>query len=250
MGRMALEGVAETLDSRPPGALCACSEPLPSPMNDAIPRRGIILAGGSGTRLHPATLADEQAAAAGLRQADGLLPAQHADAGRHPRHPRHQHAAGHAALPGSCSATARSGASTCSYCVQPSPDGLAQAFILGRDFVGGAAERAGARRQHLLRPRPAPHCSTRGDARASGAIGLRLPRARPGALRRGRLRRRSGAPSASRKSRRAPKSNYAVTGLYFYDDRRLRHRRRRSSPRRAASSRSPTSTRATSSAAT
>ena len=45
-----------------------------------------------------------------------------------------------------------------------------------------------------------------------------------------------------------PKSHYAVTGLYFYDNAGARHRGRASSPRRAASSRSPTSTASTSSA--
>ena len=41
----------------------------------------------------------------------------------------------------------------------------------------------------------------------------------PGALRRCRVRWRPARWSASRKSRRSRKSNYAVTGLYFYDGR-------------------------------
>ena len=61
-------------------------------------RKGIILAGGSGTRLYPVTHVVSQATAAGLRQADDLLPAVDADAGRHPRHPAHLDARRHAAL--------------------------------------------------------------------------------------------------------------------------------------------------------
>ena len=56
--------------------------------------KGIILAGGSGTRLLPADHRHQQAAAAGLRQADDLLPAVRPHDGRHPRHPDHLHPLG------------------------------------------------------------------------------------------------------------------------------------------------------------
>ncbi len=137
--------------------------------------KGIILAGGTGTRLYPMTHAVSQAAAAGLRQADDLLSAVDADAGRHPRHPDHHHAARPAAVPSGCWATAASGACDLRYAAQPKPEGLAQAFLIGRDFIAGDRVRAGARRQHLLRPRPVADCSARprGTARARPSSPIR-----------------------------------------------------------------------------
>jgi glucose-1-phosphate thymidylyltransferase len=126
------------------------------------------------------------------------------------------------------------------YAVQPSPDGLAQAFIIGEDFIGNAPARLvlgdnifyGHDFQPLL-ARRAEH----------GRHRVRLPRDRPRALRRGRVRRPGQGQSIEEKPKQ-PKSNYAVTGLYFYDSRWWTSPRP-SSPAPAASWRSPTSTRPT-----
>ena len=180
--------------------------------------KGIILAGGSGTRLHPDDAGDVQAAAAGLRQADDLLSAVDADAGRHPRHPDHLDAARHAAasrrLLGDGSQWGMDiSAMPCS----PSPDGLAQAFIIGADFVGGEPS-ALILGDNIFFGHGITDLLDSAMARPSGRDGLRLSRQRSRALRRGRVRRATCAPCRSRRSRPAPKSNWAVTGLYFYDE--------------------------------
>ena len=79
---------------------------------------------------------DVEAAAAGVRQADGVLPAVDADARRHPRHPasspRRRTRRASSELLGD---GARWGIES-SYAVQPKPGGIAQAFLIGREFIG------------------------------------------------------------------------------------------------------------------
>jgi len=178
-------------------------------------RKGLILAGGSGTRLHPATLAMSKQLLpvydkpmvyyplstlmlAGMR--DLLLISTPQDT------PRFTHLLGDGSRWGL----------NIQYCVQASPDGLAQAFILGRDFIDGAPSSLvlgdnifyGHDFQGLLKS---------ADARASGASvfanHVQDPE-RYGVVEFDATRR---AVSIEEKPR-APKSNYAVTGLYFYDE--------------------------------
>jgi len=142
-------------------------------------RRGIILAGGSGTRLYPATrVVSKQLLPvydkpmvyyplatlmlAGIREILVISTPQDT--------PRFRDLLG----------DGRDWGLELSYAVQPNPGGLAQAFLIGRDFVAGG-----------------PSCLILGDNIFHG---------------------HDLAASIEEKPAQ-PKSHYAVTGLYFYDER-------------------------------
>ncbi len=178
-------------------------------------RKGIILAGGSGTRLHPATLAISKQLLpvydkpmiyyplstlmlAGIR--DILIISTPQDT------PRFEQLLGDGSQWGL----------NLQYAVQPSPDGLAQAFLIGAEFLAGAPSALVLGdnifyghdfRSCSRAPMPAPAVP------ASSPTTCRIPSATAWSS-----STRTSARSASKRSPRQPKSNYAVTGLYFYDN--------------------------------
>ena len=128
------------------------------------------------------------------------------------------------------------------YAVQPRPEGIAQAFLIGADFIGDepVALILGDNIFHGvgLGRQLAEH------AEPSGGRVFAYPVANPEAYGVVEFDDDGQVLSIEEKPAR-PKSRYVVPGLYFYDNRRGRDRPRSSSPAPAASWRSPRSTRRT-----
>lgn len=101
------------------------------------------------------------------------------------------------------------------YAVQPSPDGLAQAFIIGERFVDGNPS-AMVLGDNIFFGHNLPHLLDAANARKSGATVFAYHVQSPEAYGVVEFDANGRAVSIDEKLQQ-PKSNYAVTGLYFYD---------------------------------